>query len=153
MRGVYNLTANIESVTTPKTLLWFQTPSDMVVEILSASVTNSGNATSEQLEAALLEVSTLGTPVFNVAANTKKSESGDVAMSVVASGDATTEPTTYESDPIERKGFNNLAGWYYEPVPEERVAISPSKSVGLKLLSAPTSTTFNVSIKVREIGG
>jgi hypothetical protein len=46
-----------------------------------------------------------------------------------------------------------VAGYYYDPKPEELAVIAPSASVGLKLLTTPVNTyTFDVVITIRELG-
>lgn len=157
MRGVYTFNVEVSGVThSPFTMMMLQVPSNMVCEILSVSCTNKDQSTSEQLDLDVSEISDTPTnPTFAGIANVKKHESGDATNSVVASGsitDSTTEPT-YETNPIHREGFNNLAGVYWSPLPEERPIISPSKSFGIRLMETPSNTSFSVNCTVREIGG
>ena len=155
MRGVYTINVQASSLADARTLLFVEAPSNMCFEILSASITNLDNATSEQLEAGIFRVSNSNSPSFDGAANVEKAESGDAAMSVTASGtvNGTANEPTYQTTPIDRKGFNNLGGYYYDPIPEERVVISPNDSVGLRLLETPAATSFSVQMKIREMGG
>jgi hypothetical protein len=155
MRGVYTFNVQASGIADARTLILFEVPSNMCAEILSASITDLTYDTSEQLEAGLFRVSALGAPTFDAIANVEKHEQGDATNSVVASGSISTtsaEPT-YQTTPIDRQGFNNLAGYKYDPIPEERPVISPSTHVGLRLLETPTSSSFSAQIILREIGG
>lgn len=159
MRGVY--TAEIEIAALNPTagdgLLTLEVPADMVIEILSVSVTNMNNNTAEQLEAGLFEITTKGSLAGSAITPTKH-ETGDVASTVTAlgAGDAGmgTEPGAWASKAYDRQGFNNLAGYRYDPIPEERPIVSPSKLIGLRLLAAPSGAFKAVAqIVFREIGG
>lgn len=155
MRGVYQLSYQTPSgILGERTLMYFTTPSTKCVEILSAKITNKDVDTSEQLEACISLITTLGTPTAEGTPVVQKSEQGDVNCSVPVSGSVTANEPTYHAAPIDRQGFNNLAGYYYDPLPEERPIIPPSTSAGIRLLHGPQSnaTTFDVQINIREIG-
>ena len=62
MRGVYTAEYEIAALSQAKTVLLMEVPSDMVIEILSAAITNMDRDTAEQLEAGLFPVTTKGTP-------------------------------------------------------------------------------------------
>lgn len=153
MRGVYTAEIEISSLSAAKTVLLLEVPSDMVIEILSTSITDMDRDTAEQLEAGLFTVDTKGTPA-GTSVTPEKHESGDAASTVTVLGNLTTEPTTYNSKAIDRQGFNNLAGYRYDPIPEEKPVVSPSGLIGLKLLAAP-ATAFKAACQIvfREIGG
>ena len=159
MRGVY--TAKIEIAALNPTagdgLLTLEAPADMCVEILSASVTSMDNDTAEQLEASFTKIATKG-PLAGSAITPEKHETGDAASTVTALGAGnagmSTEPTAWAGEPYDQQGFNNLAGYRYDPIPEERPIISPSGLAGLRLLAVP-STAFKATAQIvfREIGG
>jgi hypothetical protein len=159
MRGVY--TAEIEIAALNPTagdgLLTLEVPADMVIEILSASITNMDIDTAEQLEGGLFGITTKGS-LAGTSITPEKHETGDAASTVTALGAGnagmTTEPDAWNSKAYDRQGFNNLAGYRYDPIPEERPVISPSKLVGLRLLAAP-SGAFKAAVQIvfREIGG
>ncbi len=49
--------------------------------------------------------------------------------------------------------FNNLGGYNYDPIPEERPVVSPGSFVGLRLTSPSiTQAHINAEIVYREIG-
>jgi len=152
MRGVY--TAEIEAgVTAAKSLIHITVPADSVIEILSASITNSDIDATEQLEAGVYHVTTIGAPV-GTAITPEKHETGDAASGVTAIGNLTTEPTTYNTIALDHQGFSNLNGYRYDPLPEERPIVSPSGAFGLRLLAAPDGATNLIAqVVYREIGG
>ncbi|GEM_PF-7101393 len=152
MRGVYTAEIEIASVSAAKTLLLLEAPADGVLEILSANVTNMNNDSNEQLEAGLFEVTTKGTPAGTSVTPTKH-EPGDQASSATATGDLTAEPSAYDTKAIDRQGFSNLAGYRYDPIPEERPVVKPGGLVGLRLLAAPaTAAKMTAQIVYRQIG-
>lgn len=151
MRGVYTAYIDISSISTNKTLMLIQAPSTAVVEILSAHATNLDIETSEQLSIGLYRVSTVGSP-SGTSVTPEKHEAGDAAAAATVTGNLTVEPTAYATNPIDKQGVNNLAGYHYDPVPEERPTIAPSGAIGLRLLVAPTSFNCSVMVVYREIG-
>ena len=153
MRGVYTAEIEIAALSAAKTVVLLEVPADMVIEILSASIANMDRDTAEQLEAGLFYVATKGTPA-GTSITPEKHETGDAASTVTALGDLSAEPTTYNTKAADRQGFNNLAGYRYDPIPEEKPVVSPSGLIGLRLLAAP-STGFKAACQIvyREIGG
>lgn len=153
MRGVYTAEAVIASLAAAKTVLLLEVPSDMVIEILAAHITNMDTDSNEQLEAGIFPVTTKGSPA-GTSVTPQLHEVGDVASTVTALADLSAEPTTYPGVGIDRQGFSNLAGYRFDPLPEERPIVSPSKLIGLRLLGNPLSG-FKASCQItyREIGG
>lgn len=155
MRGVFRLVDTISGVTTAKTLLYITVPSDAVIEILSARITCQDEDTSEQIMAELNRISSLGTPT-KTDITAKPTEEGAAAFGGTGHSNVTASEPTYdgESDSIFSGGANKLGGWEYVPLPEERVIISPSDNVGLRLIDAiANSSDLTAEIIFREIGG
>jgi len=161
MRGVY--TANeIIAALNPAAgdgIMTLVPPADMCVEILSASVTNMDTDTAEQLDVGLYRI-TDTTNLAGAAITPEKHEVGDVAATATALGGANagmaTEPDAWATEPIDRQGWNNLGGYRYDPIPEERPILSPGTAtgIGLRLMTAP-SGAFQASVQIvfRELGG
>ena len=156
MRGVYTAEDAMATITTAKTVMYLTNAADMTLEIMSAWISNIDNDTNEQCEAALWRIQTIGTPTATSVTPTKM-EKGDVASSVTAGANVTASEPTYFTAPdlsVGLAGFALLAGWKYQPVPEERMLVSPSESIGLRLLSNISSATeLAVGIMFREMGG
>jgi len=159
MRGVYTAAYQITGVTTSKTLMYLTAPSTAVVEILSAKVTDANVTTAEQLDIGIAKIATLGTPTATTL-TPKPIEAGSSSAGSTVKGNVTASEPTYEVDGssialfIDHQGASNMAGYYYDPLPEERPIVSPSASIGIKLLAVPSNSyTLNVVLTFREIGG
>jgi hypothetical protein len=152
MRGVYSVSIDIDTVTTAKTLLYITVPSTIVIEIISASVTNRNNVTNQQLDVGIFRVSSLGTPTAGSTPTPVKTEAGDQASACTVKANVTASEPTYASIGVDEKGVSSLAGYYYDPLPEERPIIAPGATVGLRLTTAPTSFNATARIVWREIG-
>lgn len=152
MRGVYTA-QSVVSQTVAKTLVLLQAPATMVFEILSAQISNADNDVNEQFQAALQRVNSLGTPV-GTALVPAPTELGSGVSLAVATGNLTTEPTSYAvNTEIGQQGSSLLGSWRFDPLPEERVYVSPSGAWGLQLLTAVLASTLVATITYREIGG
>lgn len=154
MRGVYRANGQVTGLTAGRTLVYVTAPATAAVEILSARVSPVGsNVTNQNLEAALQRVSSLGTPT-GTTLTPAKAENGDAAAASTVVGDVTAnEPTYAANTQHDRSGFASLAGYQHAPVPEERVVIPPSATVGLRLLTTSfASCDLDYEICFREIG-
>lgn len=151
MRGVYTAYIDITGISTNKTLMLIQSPSTAVVEIIGIHVTNLDVETSEQLSIGLFKVSTLGSP-SGTSVTPEKHETGDATAAATLTGNLSVEPTAYATNPIDKQGVNNLAGYHYDPIPEERPIVAPSGAMGVRLLVSPTSFNCSVMVVFREIG-
>lgn len=136
------------TVATAITVLQLTAPSTMVVEILSASATQSTSVTSAAAEIALVRKS--ATATGTTALTPLKLQPGGPAVSSTGARTATGEGT--DGDLLIGEGFNILNGWSYVPVPEERIFVPPSGIIALKFTAAPTSATWKTRIVFREIG-
>lgn len=155
MRDVYIASVDISSVSAAKTLMYITAPATMCIELLEATVTNRSSSTSAQLEASLARITSLGTPTKSdlAASAVVKTEVGSANTSATVAYNVTASEPTYAANAIDKQGFNNLAGYRYDPLPEERAIIPPSATVGLKL-SANPSASFDCTVQIvfREIG-
>lgn len=152
MRGVYVAQIDIATLSTSKTILYGDIPSSIVVEILSANLTNLDQNTVEQLIVSLQRVTTKGSPT-GTSVTATKSEVGSAASGVTWLGNLTAEPTTYDAATIDRQGANNLGGYYYDPLPECRQIIAPGTAFGLRLIDTPANIfRCMAQIVYREIG-
>jgi len=155
MRGVYTSDYDCSGVVVgPKTLLVLQAPSNGVLEILSSKITSLTAISAEQWQGGLYRINTM-TPagVFQGNSNLQKHELLDPSTVAVSSGYVLSGEPTYSPYPIDRQGFNNLGGYFYDPLPEERPVIRPGDLVGLRLTNAAiTSGHISAEIVYREIG-
>jgi len=152
MKGVYTVSIPIAALAAAKTALYITAPATKVIEILSASLTNESNETNEQVECCLQRVNVLGAPT-KTDVTPAKHENGDQAATATCAGNVTASEPSYVADTeIGREGFPSLGGWRFDPVPEERMYIPPSGTVGLRVLNSPTAFDAIAKLTFREIG-
>lgn len=153
MRGVYTAVVGVSSLSATKTLIYITAGSAIVVEIISAWITNKTNETNEQLEACLRRVSSLGTPTATTLTPSKQ-EAGDQSAASTVKGNVTASEPTYSSNTdMGYEGFSSLGGYRYDPMPEERPIIAPSATVGLVMVTSSfTAFDCEAGIVFREIG-
>lgn len=159
MRGVYVASYRIAAHTAAKTLMYLTAPAAAIVEILSARVSNESNETNEQIAACLQRITTLGTPTATTV-TAAKTEAGSAAAASTVKANVTASEPTYGAiaqgadilDVFGLAGQPSLGGWEYVPLPEERLYIAPSGSVGIRLLAAVTAFDLDVVLTFREIG-
>lgn len=150
MRGVYNASIAITSLSASKTLIYITAASNKPVEILSITVTNYTNETNEQLRIKLANISSLGTPTKTDITPTPL-EKGDQAAAATVAGNVTASEPTYGTD-IRNEGFSTLSGWNFMPSLEERPIVQGGSSVGVNIVSTPTSFDCLVNLTFREMG-
>lgn len=155
MKGVYTATIEITGVTTAQTLLYLKAPADIAVEVLSATVTNGDNDTAEQIVCELKAVSGVTAATMASAITPTPTEGvvdgGQVASSTV-SGNASAEPHYYELTHYDKQGVNNLGGYEFVGMPEERIVLKGQTEIGLRTTETIASTMLIAQIRFREIG-
>ena len=152
MQGVYTFQYQITGVNSARTLLYLAPPSTQAMEILSAKVTQTNVTASEQLECMVSRIATIGGPTATTISPTL-TEPTTPAFGGTAKANVTASEPTYGSVQIDQNGWPNVGGYFYDPLPEERVIIAPGAYVGLKLLSTPSNTyTLDCTMTVRCIG-
>ena len=113
MRGVYEASYKITSLSAAKTLMYITAPADACIEILSIEITNTSNETNEQCEATFQKVNSLGTPTATSVTPTP-TEAGDQAASATVAANVTaSEPTYVSGVEFGRKGFPSLGGYIF----------------------------------------
>ena len=129
-----------------------------ILEVLRVTVTQQGTATSQQLGVivgqkasafgtyvgATPSPSTLGGAASGIASGT----AGAAATAGVnASAEGAGAVTNYYAE-----GFNNLNGFLWVPVPEERLIVPPDTAVIVKLVGTPTTLTgWNANLVYMEL--
>lgn len=151
MRGVYTASYRIGALASAKTLMYISASSGLVNEVQSASVTNESNETNEQLICAFQKISALGTPSGLVVAPTPH-EFNDKASASTVFANIGNEPTYASGILVGQEGYSSIAGWVFNPTPEERFYISPNDTWGLRILNAPTAFDAVIRVTYREIG-
>lgn len=153
MRGVYEAVYKISGLAAAKTLLYLTAPAAAVVEILSASVTNASNETNEQLDCFIKKIGTLGTPTATSLTPSKTEDGDQAAGSTVKANVTASEPTYTSNTEVGWEGYSDLAGWFFDPIPEARKYVPPSGSVGVYLNATPAAALDAVvRLVFREVG-
>jgi hypothetical protein len=132
-----------------------------IVALRRLEIYQSGTSTSAQIRGEFFKRDTAGTltttsvtpqgiiiggPASGLSGNTSVI-GGAARIGVNSSADS---GGTYTS--INPFGFNNLNGYLWIPVPEERVIIPPSTVAGVRLLASPATTTgWTVSLEFEEV--
>lgn len=151
---VYTATYKVTNVTTAlKTLMYFEVPTDLVVQLMSAEVSAPDDDTNEQMDIGIKEIGTLGTPTATTVTPAKH-EKGDAASSVTVKADITaSEPTYTANTDVGRIGATSLGGWRHEPSPDERLIMIPGSDWGI-LLNTGLDTDKDLTVRVTyaEIG-
>lgn len=155
MRGVYVVTFRTTgaAITAAVPLLLVTPPSNTLLELLGAAVTNISSINNQQLECCLQRQNG-GAPVGTASPpSPTPTEPGDQADSSTVLWLLTTPPTWDAQKVFGDQGWQVQGGWFYDPVPEERVVVSPANGIGLRLLSTP-SPAIDVAVELvyRKIG-
>src|SRR5258708_13929401 len=151
MKGVYTASYRAAGWTGALTALIMTAPATKVIEILAGSITNESNLTNAQFYGLFQRVTTDGSGAGN-AVTPVPTESGDQAAGTTVKN-PTVDPTTFTNNTESgREGASTLSGWFYDPIPEERVYIAPSGILALRTPGAIASFNAVFSIRFREIG-
>ena len=140
------------TLTTAKSLIYLEAPSDAVLEIINWSVSDTDNDTNEQAEFVLQRV-TDKTNVAGTAVTPAPTAVGEVASGATCKSPVTTEPDGTVGTEYYRRGVALLQGYEVYPDRDERVYVSPGAAVVIKSLNTITSTGVQASITWRELGG
>lgn len=149
----YSVTMDPTSLTTadtPRSLIRLSAPADAIVELLRAEIFNGDVENANQVSAILQRASTDGT---GTAATPAPLEAGDPAFGGTAVVNCTVEPTL-SGDPLYQTGFDLRNGMLWVPTPDERIILSPSGRIVLRLDSdAGETILIGATLTFREIGG
>lgn len=136
MGRLYSVVMDAASVSAAKDLLRLSAPSTTVVCVHSVIVTQDESEVSEQLPFQLQRSSTDGT---GTSRTPEKLMPGDAAFGGTAVVDLSAD-TTISGLPLHRESVNVLNGFYWKPVPEERIWLAPSGRFVCRLETAPASS-------------
>jgi hypothetical protein len=150
MRGVYTAATKIAGLNAAKTMMYITAPSTKAVEIIGFTCTDESNATNFQMEVAIANITTLGTPTATAITPTPH-ESGDQAAASTVKANVTASEPTYGTT-ITQEGAAVILGYRHEPAPEERLIVTPGTSIGFRMITTPTAFDCDVRLTFREIG-
>src|ERR1700730_18083918 len=137
MRGVYTAATKIAALNASKTLAYLTAPATKAVEIIAVTVTNESNANNFQGQITIQNITTLGTPTATSVTPTPH-ESGDQAAGSTTKFNVTASEPTYGTV-LTREGAPSLVGYRHEPLAEERIYVAPSTSIGVRMITTPST--------------
>jgi hypothetical protein len=150
MKGVYTSAAKIAGLNSTRTLAYLTAPVNKVVEIIGVTVTDESVATNFQMEIAIANISSLGTPTATQVTPTPH-EKGDQAAGSSTFFNVTANEPTYGST-VTQEGAAAVQGYRHEPYPDERIYVAPGQSIGIRLQTTPTAFDADVRLTWREVG-
>lgn len=151
---VVNLTA--VSVSGAVTLIQVKAGATVPLEIIRASVWQSGSTTSTMQRIQLLRKTSANTSMTSF--TPLKMNPNDPAANAAGGTSATSiyvggSSEGSDGDILVNEVFNILNGWLYLPVPEERPWVAAAGILGLKFPAAPGSAlTVTAQVVFRELG-
>lgn len=123
-------------------------------EITITQSTEAGDAQAEMLRVSVERVT--GSPTSGSGGTTPAMVAhspGDAAAACVVEANNTTPLSGGTSVVLREEDFHVANGFYYQPIPEDRIFVAPSTRLMVKLLSTPgDSITFSGTITFEEIG-
>ena len=141
------------AASTPQDCFELVAPSDAAIELISCSLAQSsdaGDAEAEMLRVRIARASTSGSG--GTTPNKNPHEVGFAASGATVEANNTTQATV--TLVMVADVFNAQAGWYYKPIPEERVWLSPSGRLVVSLPTGPLDElTMSGTITWAEYGG
>jgi hypothetical protein len=153
MGRMYSATFEQVAVTAVQDLFELVAPADSVVLLHSVTLsqsTDAGDTESEMLNLLYHRGSTSGSGGTSV--TPAPLNLGDAAFGGTCEANNTTQST--EGTILRADNFNVLAGYIWQPTPEERIVLSPSGRLIIELQAAPAdSITMSGTIVFEEIGG
>ena len=155
MGRVYSASFDGVAVTAIQDLFELVAPSDAAVVLHSAYVgqsSDSGDSESEMLRVTISRTDNTASGTGGTAPTARPHEAGDAAFGGTVEVNNTTQATV--TTVVQAYAFNIQAGWFYQPVPEERIVLSPSGTLVVELPAAPSdSLTMSGTITFEAIGG
>lgn len=145
-------TVNAEDITIANAttdMLEILNSSGMALVVLACRITQNGSTAAGQTRAVLKRRTTTGSG--GSSADIRKKSPGDAAASFTANKSVTTQGTS--GDTLWSEAADERAGWYYQPIPEERDEVPPSGRIAVCFADAPSvSLTVTVTLTLGEIG-
>jgi hypothetical protein len=152
MARVYSASGS-HAITSTETILSIMPAATSAIQILSIQLgqtSDAGDSEAEMATAQLNRISADGTGTTMLA---RPHEVGDGADATVE--DQHTVDATVSAGPVVAEAFNVQAGWFYNPIPEERITLSPGgDGLELALAAAPADGSFSMQYRITwaEIG-
>lgn len=148
--------ADSELVTIRAATAWASRAS--LLEILRITVSQQGTATSQQLgirfglKASAFGTFTAATPVPATLGSVASAITGSTSNAASSAGVDASANGAGTLTVLNQEGFNNLNGYLWVPVPEERILVGPDLTFLVQLQGTPTTLTgWNASVVFAEL--
>lgn len=129
-----------------------------LLEIVRMTCSQSGTATSQQLavrwglKASAFGTYTSTTPVPATLGSVASAITGSTSNAASSAGTDASANGAGTLTVLGQEGFNNLNGWLWVPVPEERILVGPDLTFVLQLQGTPTTLTgWNAAVSFQEL--
>lgn len=151
--ALYSVTMQNQTIVADATLVIIHSDSTLatrasLIKIYRAWAGQHGTATSQNLgimiaqKASAFGTYTSTTPVnLSVVGGPASAIAGGTAGAEATAGTDASGEGAGTVTPIIYDGFNNLNGWLWIPVPEERIVVPTDTAIILKLVGTPTTLT------------
>lgn len=153
MAREYMFRRSLTNPTTARAALQVVPAAAIPLVVMRAQVTQNGSATSAQLGAQLCRMSAAATVTAAVAGDFVKLDPGDAAISAqvgtsLSGYNASTAGT--QGDILHEEGWNTLNGFFWTPVPEERITIPGGGIFALFLQGTVPAGTYICELVLAE---
>ncbi len=138
------------AISTAITILQIKAGAAVPLELIKATIFQSGSATSAMVAIEILRKTAAATVTaftprkFDPAAPTAAAAGSTSGTGYTGSAEGT------DGDILVEETFNVLNGWIWLPTPEERIKVPAGGIIALKFPSAPASHTWRASMYFRE---
>lgn len=128
-----------------------------MLEIIRMTCSQSGTSTSQQLgirwglKASAFGTFTATTPAPTILGTVASAIAGSTSNAAASSGTDSSANGGGTLTVLGQETFNNLNGWLWVPVPEERITVAIDQTFVLALVGTPTTLTgWNATLTFRE---
>jgi len=136
------------SVSILKSLIEFTAPTNRLVTLLEAWISQTVSETSTMETAQIIRKTAVGTGTVFTA---RPLAENAAAYGGTVRTDLTVEGTL--GNIMHMEGFNILNGWYYKPVPEARIWVAPGGFLAVRFGVAPAAAlTVSAGMIFAEVG-
>lgn len=148
--------ADSEMITLRAATAWSSRGS--LLEVIRMTCNQAGTATAQALavrwglKASAFGTFTSTTPAPTVIGGVASAIAGSTSNAAASSGTDSSANGAGALTVLGQEGFNNLNGWLWVPVPEERIWVGPDLTIVLQMQGTPTTlTNWSATMTFREL--
>jgi len=155
MGRLYYATIDAQSITAVTDVFWIGSPTDAVTVLHEISITQDESETSLQVPLRVFRTTT-DNSANGTGVTPAPTRSGDVAYGGMVRSIITGGSLSAETTPLWSMSQNALNGWFWLPIPEARIYLSPTAGTAGRVaikIDAVVTLTISGYIVIEEIGG